>query len=101
MGDTLYATPAIVNELKQLKRLFETAINQIKLLKQELRGLDVRFSRAKRDNKRSFLDSLRIRRSTVEAIVILFLEYAQQKADAIHKIEEKLLEENRSVPSRS
>ncbi len=101
MGDTLYPSPAVVNELKQLNRLFVTTCNQIKLLNQEIRGLDVRFSRAKRDNKKAFLYSLRIRLSSLEAIVILFLEYAQQKADAIHKIEEKLREENRRVPSRN
>ena len=101
MGDTAFASSAVVNELKQLNHLFITACDQINLLNQEIRGLDVRFNRAKRDNKKAFLYSLRIRLSTLEAIVIVFLEYAQQKADNIDKIQEELREENRRVPNRN
>jgi glycerol-3-phosphate responsive antiterminator len=60
MGDTLYASPAVVNELKQLNRLFVTACDQIKLLNQEILGVKARYIRAQRDNKKAFLYSLRL-----------------------------------------
>ena len=101
MGDTVFASSAIINELKQLNRLFITACDQISLLNQELRGVNARYIRAQRDNKKSFLYSLRIRHASLDAIVTLFLEFAQRKADAIHEIKEKLREENLILPSRN
>ena len=101
MGDTVFASAAVVNELKQLNRLFVTVCDQINLLNQEIRGLDARFNRAQRDNKKAFLYSLRIRLTSLDAILILFLEYARQKADTIEKIETKLREENRRAPTRN
>ncbi len=101
MGDTLYGSPAVINELKLLKRLLDVTCHQIKLLNREIDALNVRHIRAKRDNKKAFLYTLGLRRVSLDSILILFLGFAQRKADAIHKIEEELREENRRVPSRN
>jgi len=101
MGDTLYASTAVVDELRRLNRLLDVACEQISLLNQELRGLDARYIRAQRDNKKAFLITIGLRRTSLEDILILFLGSAQRKADSIEKIKEKLREENRRVPSRN
>jgi len=101
MGDTLYASAAVINELKQLNRLFVTACDQIKLLNQEIRGVDARYIQAQRDNKKAFLYSLGLRLASLDGVVVLFLDFAQRKADTIDKIEEELREENRRDPTRN
>jgi hypothetical protein len=58
-----------------------------------------RYIRAQRDNKKAFLYSLRLWLASIDAIVVLFLEFTQRKADIIEKIEEELREENRRLPT--
>ena len=99
MGDTLYGSPAVINELKQQNRLFSAACEQIKLLNREIHALNARYIRAQRDNNVAFLYSLRLRLETLDGVIVLFLEFAQRKTDIIDKIEEKLREENRRVSS--
>jgi len=101
MGDTLYDSTAAVDELRRLNRLVAVACEQISLLNQELRGLDARYIRAQRDNKKAFLITIGLRRTSLEGILILFLVFGQRKTDAIHKIEEELREENRRVSNRN
>ena len=88
MGDILYGSPAVINELKQ-----------INLLNQEIHALNARYIRAQRDNNVALLYSLRLRLETLDGVIVLFLEFAQRKTDIIDKIEEKLREENRRVSS--
>ena len=99
MGDILYGSPAVINELKQQNRLFGGACEQINLLNREIHALNARYIRAQRDNNVAFLYSLRLRLESLDGVIVLFLEFAQRKTDIIAKIEEKLREENRRVSS--
>lgn len=65
---------------------FEKACQQIALLDQKIRDLEVRYKRAVRNKKNSFRYNLRLRLSVVTGVKMMYHHYASTKADELTRI---------------
>lgn len=68
----------------QLK--FEKACQQIVLLDQKIKDLEVRYKRALKNKKNSFRYNLRLRLSVVTGVKMMYHHYASTKADELHRL---------------
>ncbi|KAL3870284.1 hypothetical protein ACJMK2_038360 [Sinanodonta woodiana] len=68
----------------QLK--FEKACQQIVLLDQKIKDLEVRYKRAVRNKKNSFRYNLRLRLSVVTGVKMMYHHYASTKAEELTRL---------------
>lgn len=78
---------------------FERACQQIALLDQKIRDLEVRYKRAVRFKKNSFRYNLRLRLSVVTGVKMMYHHYASTKAEELQKIRRQI--HDNVVPSSS
>lgn len=69
---------------------FERACQQIALLDQKIRDLEVRYKRAVRFKKNSFRYNLRLRLSVVTGVKMMYHHYASTKAEELQKIRNQI-----------
>ncbi|VDI07930.1 Hypothetical predicted protein [Mytilus galloprovincialis] len=79
---------------------FERACQQIALLDQKIRDLEVRYKRAVKFKKNSFRYNLRLRLSVVTGVKMMYHHYASTKAEELTKIRRQINDAN-VVPSSS
>jgi uncharacterized protein YciW len=77
---------------------FERACQQIALLDQKIRDLEVRYKRAVKFKKNSFRYNLRLRLSVVTGVKMMYHHYASTKAEELTKIRRQINDAN-AVPS--
>ncbi|KAK6177891.1 hypothetical protein SNE40_012765 [Patella caerulea] len=70
-------------KLSQNEQYFHRAYEQIVLLDNKLKDLQVRYNRAKRDGNRSFCYTIRLKMSGVQGVRNVYRQYIQHKADTI------------------
>lgn len=84
--------------LSETEFRFRRACEQVVLLNNKLKELQVRYDRAKLAELRSFRYNIRLRMSGVEGVRNAYYEYARQKADKVlflrHKIRASLAEDD-------
>ena len=69
---------------------FQHACQQVRRLNANIRNLQVRYDRAKRDNQRSFRYSLRLKIATVEGIRNTYYEYACETGAHVEDLQVQL-----------
>ena len=69
--------------LSETEYRFRRACEQVVLLNNKLQDLQVRYARAKRDERGAFRYNIRLRMSGVEGVRNAYYEYARQKADKV------------------
>ena len=80
----------IVRQIHSTNRKFKRACQLIVLLNNKLEGLQNRYDRARRDDRRSFRYNVRLRLCTVEGARYMFYEYASQRADEMEDLQDQL-----------
>lgn len=65
---------------------FEKACQQIVLLDQKIKDLEVRYKRAVKHKKNSFRYNLRLRLSVVTGVKMMYHHFASTKADELHRL---------------
>ncbi|KAL8613221.1 hypothetical protein ACOMHN_001546 [Nucella lapillus] len=65
---------------------FEKACQQIVLLDQKIRDLEVRYKRAVKHKKNSFRYNLRLRLSVVTGVKMMYHHYASTKAEELTRL---------------
>ena len=83
-------TEFLQTRILHLDAIFQKACNQVHILNNFLRELQVRYDRASRDNLRTYRYALRLRLCTVEGLRNTLYEYASKKANEIEKMEEEM-----------
>ena len=81
------STEFLQTQILHLDFIFQKACNQVLLLNNFLRQLQIRYDRASRDNLRTYRYALRLRLCTVEGLRNTLYEYATQQASKIEKME--------------
>jgi len=77
-------------QVLQMDSKFQKACEQVLVLNNMLRELQIRYDRAARDNLRTYRYALRLRLCTVEGLRNTLYEYVTQKADDIEQMEEEM-----------
>ncbi|KAK6165689.1 hypothetical protein SNE40_022570 [Patella caerulea] len=70
-------------DLSETEHRFRRACQQVVLLNNKLKELQVRYDRARRDQMRSFRYNIRLRMSGAEGVRNAYYEYARLKADRV------------------
>jgi len=79
--------PALHEEkVSEAKTKFERACQQIVLLDQKIRDLEVRYRRAVKNKKNSFRYNLRLRLSVVTGVKMMYHHYASTKAEELTRL---------------
>lgn len=73
-------------KLNDAQSKFEKACQQIVLLDQKIKDLEVRYKRAVKNKKNSFRYNLRLRLSAVTGVKMMYHHYASTKADELHRL---------------
>lgn len=73
-------------KLNDAQAKFERACQQIVLLDQKIKDLEVRYKRAVKHKKNSFRYNLRLRLSVVTGVKMMYHHYASTKADELHRL---------------
>ncbi|KAK6178893.1 hypothetical protein SNE40_011378 [Patella caerulea] len=76
--------------LSETEYRFRRACEQVILLNNKLKELQVRYDRARRDGQRSFRYNIRLRMSGAEGVRNAYYEYARQKAEDILSLRNKI-----------
>jgi len=76
---------------------FEKACQQIVLLDQKIRDLEVRYRRAVKNKKNSFRYNLRLRLSVVTGVKMMYHHYASTKAEELTRLRRQQVVEDRDV----
>ena len=84
------STEFLQTQILHLDSIFQKACNQVLLLNNFLRQLQIRYDRASRDNLRTYRYALRLRLCTVEGLRNTLYEYATQQASKIEKMEDEM-----------
>ncbi|KAK6177889.1 hypothetical protein SNE40_012763 [Patella caerulea] len=71
------------DELSETEHRFHRAYEQIVLLDNKLKDLQVRYNRAKRDGNRSFCYTIRLKMSGVQGVRNVYRQYIEKKAEQI------------------
>ena len=93
----MYYTPEnqkscdIVHKIHQTNKKFKRACQVVVLLNNKLDGLQQRYNRARRDDRRSFRYNIRLRLCTIEGSRNMFYEYASQRADEMEELQDQLM----------
>ena len=69
---------------------FQKACEQVLVLNNMMKELQIRYDRAARDNLRTYHYALRLRLCTVEGLRNTLYDYVTQKADDIEQMEEEM-----------
>ena len=69
---------------------FQKACEQVLVLNNMMKELQIRYDRAARDNLRTYRYALRLRLCTVEGLRNTLYDYVTQKADDIEQMEEEI-----------
>ena len=69
---------------------FQKACEQVLVLNNMMKKLQIRYDRAARDNLRTYRYALRLRLCTVEGLRNTLYDYVTQKADDIEQMEEEM-----------
>ena len=75
------------------ERRFKRACEQIVQLNYSLDALQQRYTKAKKDNNRSFRYSLRLRIAVVDGMRNMYYDYAHKKAETIAELRQELFGE--------
>lgn len=75
------------------ERRFKRACEQIVQLNYSLDALQQRYSKAKKDNHKSFRYSLRLRIAVVDGMRNMYYDYAHKKAETIAELRQELFGE--------
>ena len=78
------------DKLNDAQLKFRKACQQIILLDQQIRDLEVRYKRAVKNKKNSFRYNLRLKLSVVTGVKMMYHHYATTKGDEIEKIRQQL-----------
>lgn len=76
----------IQEKLNDAQAKFEKACQQIVLLDQKIKDLEVRYKRAVKHKKNSFRYNLRLRLSVVTGVKMMYHHFASTKADELHRL---------------
>lgn len=79
-------------QMRQLDRKFRRACRQIVILNNKIEGLQSRYDRAYKVNRRSFRYGLRLQLATTEGMRNMYYEYACRRADELETIQDKLVQ---------
>ena len=77
-------------QVLQMDAKFQKACEQVLVLNNMLKELQIRYDRAARDNLRTYRYALRLRLCTVEGLRNTLYDYVTQKADDIEQMEEEM-----------
>ena len=88
-----HVDPLMASDLTDAQQKFDKACQQIVLLDQQIRDLEVRYRRAVKNKKNSFRYNLRLKLSVVTGVKMMYHHYATTKAEEIHRMR-RHLEEN-------
>nr|KAG5706684.1 hypothetical protein BaRGS_005754 [Batillaria attramentaria] len=81
-------------KMSEARTKFEKACQQIVLLDQKIRDLEVRYKRAVKNKKNSFRYNLRLRLSVVTGVKMMYHHYASTKAEELTRLRRQLVEES-------
>ena len=84
------STEFLQTQILHLDSIFQKSCNQVLLLNNFLRQLQIRYDRASRDNLRTYRYALRLRLCTVEGLRNTLYEYATQQASKVQKMEDDM-----------
>uniref|UniRef100_A0A0B7ADZ9 Uncharacterized protein n=1 Tax=Arion vulgaris TaxID=1028688 RepID=A0A0B7ADZ9_9EUPU len=73
-------------KMNEARSKFDRACQQIILLDQKIKDLEVRYRRAVKHKKNSFRYNLRLRLSVVTGVKMMYHHYASTKAEEINKL---------------
>ncbi|KAK6177893.1 hypothetical protein SNE40_012767 [Patella caerulea] len=77
-------------KLLETEQRFHRAYEQIVLLDNKLKDLQVRYNRAKRDGNRSFCYTIRLKMSGVQGVRNVYRQYSQHKSEKIIQLRQSL-----------
>ena len=80
----------LVIQVREIDRKFKLACDQIILLNNQIKDLQIRYERASKLNRRSFRYTLRTRLSTLEGLRNMYYEYATKRADELDQLHNQL-----------
>lgn len=78
------------DRLLEARQKFEKACQQITVLDQTIRDLEVRYKRAVKNRKNSFRYNLRLKLSVVTGVKMMYHHYASTKAEEINRLNRQL-----------
>jgi len=90
-------------KVSEARSKFERACQQIVLLDQKIKDLEVRYRRAVKNKKNSFRYNLRLRLSVVTGVKMMYHHYASTKAEELTRLRRYVppVETSSSEPSFS
>ncbi|RUS73487.1 hypothetical protein EGW08_018747 [Elysia chlorotica] len=77
-------------KMNEARSKFERACQQIVLLDQKIKDLEVRYRRAVRNKKNSFRYNLRLRLSVVTGVKMMYHHYASTKAEELARLRRQI-----------
>ena len=85
-------TSHLDERLVEARKKFERAYQQIVLLEQKMRDLEVRYKRAVKHKKNSFRYNLRLRLSIVTGMKMMYHQYASTKAEEATRLRTQIVQ---------
>ncbi|KAI8779290.1 hypothetical protein BgiMline_020601 [Biomphalaria glabrata] len=79
-------TLILEEKINEARSKFERACQQIVLLDQKIKDLEIRYKRAVKNKKNSFRYNLRLRLSVVTGVKMMYHHYASTKADELSRL---------------
>ncbi|CAL1529766.1 unnamed protein product [Lymnaea stagnalis] len=73
-------------KMNEARSKFERACQQIVLLDQKIKDLEIRYKRAVKNKKNSFRYNLRLRLSVVTGVKMMYHHYASTKAEELTRL---------------
>ncbi|GFS20893.1 hypothetical protein ElyMa_001582400 [Elysia marginata] len=78
------------DKMNEARSKFERACQQIVLLDQKIKDLEVRYKRAVKNKKNSFRYNLRLRLSVVTGVKMMYHHYASTKAEELARLRRQI-----------
>ena len=82
--------------LHSIEKKFRRSCEQIVHLTRDLKGLEIRYARAKQANSKSFRYSLRLRLAVKEGVLNTYYDHASWMARQMEKLNQEVNGDNRS-----
>lgn len=79
-------TQMLEEKVSEARSKFERACQQIVLLDQKIKDLEVRYRRAVKNKKNSFRYNLRLRLSVVTGVKMMYHHYASTRAEELSRL---------------
>lgn len=83
----------MIQEMRQMDKRFKLVCRQLVLMNNQIAEVKKRYERAVANNRRSFRYQHRLRLVTLEGVRNMFWEYAQDRADRLDDMQDKLMED--------